>query len=480
MVKKLSIAVVLFMMGFGLTFAQDKGRVDVTLDVEMNIAQVNKVTWSDVDERSPIANFNNFTHSNFGPLDGNWFTKESTILFSYEQERFGGSLRFNPQNWGIPPWKTWLMLGPMFRITAGNDIESLYADPQGADPGLRVYNGGAGSNGWNGSLNPDNITQDRGLLLEGFFGAVTAAVAGFVLEPRDKPDFINVEGTSEFLEVTGRNFQFGTRIGSEIGEWGKVNASYFLLYDKRAAGYYEIEGQLFSGSSRTETYTHYFGVYASLTPLENLGVTAGYGGVINKLLDEFWPRQFRTKMETVMPLVLQNGFMLNAKYVDVIPGLMIRTDHNITYWIDKNLNSLGAIPGWDDFGALGKTQHPSAPDVSHLMLWNGLGFGYQLNRAIGLEFYIRNLYRKDSSLEGGVEHTLERNEFFAEPKLVLYITPFARMSFAVAVTNTTVSANEALNYKGRNRFTGGNNLRQQATKDSELVIQVPIGFTMQF
>ena len=486
--KARAIAIIMLAIVCGFGFAQEssRGNVDITLDVRMNVAQVDAVTYSDVDERSPIIDFVNYTHYNLGPLDGNWFTKDSTILFSYTQDRFGGSIRLNPQDFGIPPWKAWLMLGPMFRITAGNDIETLYADPQGADPGLRVYNGTAGSNGWNGSLNPDNITQDRGLLLEGFFGPLTAAVAGLVLNPRDRPVIMFNDTVTDYWELINRNFQIGARVGYELESLGKFNLSYYLLYNQTASdnSHIELDGTLYPTMSNVETQIHYVGVYASLTPMENLGVTIGYGGVFNQLLDEFWPQQFRARMETVQPLVIQNAFMVNAQYKDLIPGLTLRTDHNLTFWMDKDLSSFWvggrSIPGWDNVGMLSKTQHPNAPDVAHLMVWNGLGGFYRLTDILGVELYMRNLFRRGSAIEDNVDHILTRNEFFIEPKLVLSITSYAGMSFALALTHTTIVANDALNYKGRNLFTGVNSRRLQETRDTRLLIQVPIGFTMQF
>ena len=482
--KAMIIAAFLFAMGFGPVFGQERGVVDITLDVKMNVSEISKVAFSDEGERTPAEAVKSYTYANFGPLDGNWFTKDSVLRFSYTTDTFGGSMVLKPQDFGVPPWKVWLMLGPMFRITAGNDIESIYADPQGADPGLRVYTGGAGGNGWDGSLNPDNITQDKGLLLEGIFGPVTAAVTGLVFNPTNKPALVT-DG-SEVYASESRNLQVGARVGSEIGTWGKINASYYVQYNKQGSGYRVIDRELFPTGARSETYVHYFGAYASLSPLENLGVTLGYGGVINKYLDQFRSMTSTTELVTVQPLVIQQAAMLNARYTDIIPGLTIRTDHNFTFWTDKNLSALASnVSGWVDRGLEATASYSDSPDVAHFLLWNGLGGGYHLTDRIGLELYVRNLYRRDLALDvDGSEYKLERDELSVEPKLVLYITPWVTMSFAVTVINTVTTASEDLNLKGRNLFrrTGGStsNYRRQETKDTVLVVQVPIGFTMQF
>ena len=466
------------------------GSVNVTLDVRLNVAEFDRVEFSDEAIRAPRSSFINNSYLTVGPMDGNWFTEDSVIRFSYATENFGGSMVLRPADFGVPPWSAWFNIGPMFRITAGSDIESIYADPQGANPGLRVYTGVGGRTGWDGYFNPDNITQDRGLLLEGFFGPVTIALTGMSLETEGNAAVIT-DGIGTFLMSENRRLQLGGRIGSKIGRWGSVNASYFVLYERVGGSYRIIGEELFPVASISEVYNHHFGVFASLTPLANLGVTVGYGGLLTRLLDEFWDRATGVRQETEQPVVMRNAFMLNAQYTDIIPRLTLRTDHNFTFWTDKDMRSLAInIPGWLDFGPMAVVPGLQRAEVSHFILWNGIGASYQLTDMLGLDLYVRNLHRRTHSEGlGGEIFTLTRNEFFIEPKLFIdfglalgNLGATVRFEFGLSITNTTTAASEDLNFEGRNLFApiGGSNRRHLGTRDSQFNIQVPIGVTMQF
>ena len=485
----IGIMALLIVAGFASVYGQDKGTVDVTLDVRLNVAEYEILKWEHEEIRNPRDQFLDRSYLQLGPLDGNWFTRDSVIRFSYTRDNFGGSMVLRPADFGVPPWMAWFNIGPMFRITAGSDIESVYADPQGADPGLRVYTGGLGSNGWNGFLNPDNITQDRGLLLEGFIGPVTAAITGMALATEGNSAVVT-DGT-QFIASENRRLQAGARLGSEIGKWGSVNASYFVLYERQGSNHHIINGELVPSSSISQMYNHHFGVFASLAPLDDLGITLGYGGLITKYLDEFWDRALNLKMETIQPTIIKNALMLNARYVNVIPNLTLRTDHNFTFWMDKDMKSLATnIPQWIDVGPEAVSRYPNSPDVSHFLLWNGIGVAYKLNSTLGLEMYVRNLHREDrSSGDSGEEFVLTRNEFFIEPKVVINFGAgegetgaTVRLEFGLAITNTSTASSADLNFAGRNLFAlqDGSHSRRLATNDSRLNLQVPIGVTMQF
>jgi len=495
MFKKVTIITAcLFLLGFGLVFAQQggnlmafaqqqRGNVDVTLDVRMNVAEIHNYRFSDEDTRLPARDTLSFTWANFGPLEGEWFTRDSVIRFSYETDVFGGSLVLRPADFGTPPWRAFFNLGH-FRVTAGNDIESIFADPQGADPGLRVFNGGrnrsAAARRWNDYVNPDNITQDEGLLLEGFFGDLSVGLTGFVFGENSE---FRIPATPRFLVLQNRNFRFGGRIAYEIGDFGRINASYFLHYTRLAPAFIEIpigSQQLRpTNDARTEVYRHFFGLYASLNPIRNLGITVGYAGILTQYLPEFWDASNHRVQQTVQPNILQNAVMLNARVTDLVPGLTLRTDHNFSFWTDKDLSTLAALTGWTDRTFLSTTQHPNAPDVSHFLLWNGFGISYQLTDLIGLELYTRNLHRRDRSLGGGgQEFVLERNEFSIEPKLILVFNEFVQFSFAVQVFHTTTTASRDLNVAGRNDFRPGAEIRE--TRDSVMNVFFPIGVTMRF
>ena len=485
--KTIGIAAILLVMGFGLVFGQiggtGNGKIDVAMDMKLNLGEVTSREISNPDVRPVLQSTKDFVWSKFGPEVTAWFTGDSYMKFGYEASNFGGYFRLNPLNIAAPQVKVWVNIGPMFKISAGNDIESLYADPLGADPGLRVYNKDGLKNDWGGYVNPDNITHSEGLLLEGFFGPVTVAFTGF-LSGDNRPEFRTDSQNSENIMISDtRQFRLGGRAGSEIGPWGKVNASYSVAYSRKGSQYLAVNNELFPVTDATaEVSVHYLGVYASLTPLkiigvDNLGVTLGYGGVITKYLDEI--RDGNSMVEIVQPLVVQNAFMFNARYTDIVPGLTLRTDHNYSAWIDKNLLTMGPIPGWSDRTIFSKGTWPNAADVAHSVLWNGAGASYQLTRLLGVGLYVRNLYRKDFSFgNSGEEYSLERNQFVVEPSVNFSLGAMSRLSVSIEVVHYTETTSRDLNKAGANQFRPG--MDAVETKDAELKIRIPVGVNIQF
>ena len=329
--KTMIIAMFLFATGFGATFGQAGGGLDVALDMKLSLGEFTSVQRSNTDVRPVLQSTKNYTWMKFGPEVTAWFTEDSSMRFGYEANSFGGYFRLNPLTIFDPQVKVWATIGPMFKLSAGNDIESLYADPLGADPGLRVYNGKSDVDSpWTASVNPDNITHDEGLLLEGFLGPVTVAISGFLFGD-NFPTFRQDSQNAENISISdSRQFRAGGRVGYEAGDWGKVNASYSVAYQRKGAQYIAINNELFPTVNATaEMFTHYLGVYAGITPLRDLGITVGYGGIFTKYLDEY--RDGALMVETVQPLVAQSAVMLNARYTDLIPDLTLRTDHNYSF-----------------------------------------------------------------------------------------------------------------------------------------------------
>jgi len=482
--KTITIMAFLLATGFNFVFGQsderNSGGLSVAMDMKLNLGEVTSREIGNSEVRPVLVSTKEYTWMKFGPEVTAWFTKDSYMKFGYEAENFGGYFRLNPLTIFQPQVNVWANIGHMFRVTAGNDIESLYADPLEADPDFRVYNGRSTVDSpWDAGVNTDNITHSEGLLCEGFFGPVTAALTGFVFGP-NQPEFHKDTQNSENISISDtRQFRVGGRLGYEMGNWGKANVSYSLAYYRKGGQYTALNGELFPTTDATaETYTHYLGVFASLTPLENLGVTLGYGGVFTKYLDEF--RVSASMVETVQPLVMQNALMLNARYTNLVPGLTLRTDHNYSFWMDKNLLSLAAIQGWGDRTYSSKSLWPNAADVSHELLWNGIGVGYRMTELIGMELYARNLYRRDHSLTtGGEEFTLERNELSVEPKIVFSLGLMTKLFVSVEIIHYTQSTSKDLNYAGANQFRGGRDNAVE-TKDTELKIRIPVGLTMQF
>jgi hypothetical protein len=205
-----------------------------------------------------------------GSRAGNWIS-DAGFSVSYDGGFFGGTLgvgttvKENRIEYTDPvgkfnTLKAWMMpFGKWFKFTAGIGIGSGYADSLGADPGMRIYNGAEQGN-WNADRDPDNITQDQGVLLEGFIGPVTLALAGRYYNPTVFALSLNPTDTDENKRNTEwaykdeKEFSYGARIGSEIGEWGKVNASYILEF----SNYYEAQ-QNFYGADRDGNIVPLFG-----------------------------------------------------------------------------------------------------------------------------------------------------------------------------------------------------------------------------
>ncbi|GHV89405.1 hypothetical protein AGMMS50267_17650 [Spirochaetia bacterium] len=483
--KSLGITALLFVIGFGVVSALDtgNGQIDVTLEMKLNIMDLTTKAFSDEDLR-PGANQHGNRFFQFGLIEPeSWLTKDAFYSFGYQTERVGGYIKWKGLT-GIVG-KAWVSAGPLFKITVGNDIESLYADPLGADPGLRIYNGGT-SAAWDASLNPDNITQDRGLLVEGFFGPVSAALSGNVSSSLFGQTGANgpVAKTLDpenlkWLDTDSRQMMYSGRIGSEIGSFGKVNASYILYYWKNGNAFNPDSSneKLVAMQANAEVYTHLFGIYASLTPLENLGLTLGYGGILTKYLDEF--ETSGGTAETLFPQVLQNALMLNARYTNIVPGLTVRTDHNYSFWTDKNYAALGGN-GFRNYNYEATAPNNNSAEVGHWLLWNGIGVVYEFNSLISVELYVRNLYRFDSAEEtNGKKYELGRDELSVEPKVYFYFTPQIKAYAGVTLKNTVATASEYLNEQGRNNaFKTGT--APKDTKDSVFVMSIPIGVTMQF
>jgi hypothetical protein len=483
--KSIDIAAFLLVIGFGFGFAQESGRgkIDVTLEMKLNVMELTQKEFSDEDLR-PGANQHGTSFFQFGLIEpDSWLTEDAFYKFGYSTERFGGYIKWKGLT-GIVG-KAWVNAGSLFRITAGNDIESLYANPLGADPGLRVYHGGTPAS-WDSSLNPDNITQDRGLLVEGFFGPVSAALAGNISSSLFGQTGVNgpVAKTIDpdnlkWLDTDSRQLMYSGRVGSEIGGFGKINASYILYYWKNGNAYNPDRNNenLVAMQANAEVYTHLFGIYASLTPLENLGLTLGYGGILTKYLNEFETASGMS--ETLFPLILQNGLMLNARYTNVVPGLTVRTDHNYSFWTDKNYEALGGN-GFRNYNYEAAAANNNTAEVGHWLLWNGVGALYEMNSLISFELYVRNLYRSDSSKEtNGKKYKLGRDELSVEPKVYFYFTPVIKAYVGITFKNTITTVSEYLNEQGKNNaFKTGAAPRD--TKDSIFVMSIPIGVTMEF
>jgi hypothetical protein len=447
----------------------------MTLDMKTKALEARSTTFSD-EKLRPGENQHGTSTVQPGPGGWEYLTEDANIKFGYQAEWFGGSLKLDRK--GLSGVNAHLKFGPYLKVSAGNDLESTYADCQGADPGLRVYNGlGYGEDEWAASVNPDNITQDTGLLLEGFFGPITAALAGSFHNVKAVPVVIPNTDRTEWADAETRDFQYGARLGSKIGDLGKINGSYLLKYRKVGSGYkLNNHNELAADAADAEVFYHHFGLYTSLTPSETIGITAGYAGIFTKYLDQFY-RNAVGMVDTTTPQFLQNGLNLNARWKEIIPGLTLRTDHNYSFWQDKNYNVYG-VQSLVDYGLLSRTDSASYGDVSHWLLWNGLGAAYAVNERINVELYARNLYREDSAKAHGKEYKINRNQLSVESKLICKFSGQVSAYIGVNWENTVTEATSELNNQGLNSFKSG--VKAKATHDTADVIKIPLGITMNF
>jgi hypothetical protein len=264
-----------------------------------------------------------------------WVSDDSNISARYESDWVGGKYTFNKSNiTNFGAVQGWVKFGnpdTYLKVIAGNDNDSTYADSLGADPGLRIYTGDTGKN-WQATRNPDNITQGNGLVLNGVLGNLTLDFAGsrFNATPQKtqtpKPGTVNTYGDTENID-----FQYGGRIGYRFGDFGRVNASYILEYSKLASKYgWDTKNlEIVATAPDAEIFTHYFGVYGTVTPIKEFGVTLGYSGIITKYLDQYW--SIAGDMDTTFPFVWKHAVNLNLRYNGLLAGaLRLRTDNSMT------------------------------------------------------------------------------------------------------------------------------------------------------
>ena len=360
-----------------------------------------------------------------GPFSGtDWLGEDTNIRLSYETQWFGASWSFDGSNiQELGRVLGWVRFGgpDMYvRILAGNDNDFTFADAQGADPGLRVYMGGTGV-AWRNYTNPDNITGGDGIALNMVLRDLTVDLAASRFNVTPLQHEVPPIGSNEFEINHHRDIQFGGRIGYRIGDFGRVNVSYIMGYTQDANLFTWAGGDTLTPSRPdAQVYTHSFGVFASLTPLENLGVTVGYAAVVTRFLDDYHS-PLGVHMETTFPRVWRNGINLNWRYGGLMDGrLRLRNDNSITFFRDRNYAAFEPASPWGvNHNATSGGAHLS--DVRHLFLWNGLGAEFDLvhfygERRLVLGFYGRNLFRQvlATNVAGEREYRFIRNETMVE------------------------------------------------------------------
>ena len=513
MLKKSGIMLLLLFTGLGALCAQsidaeESGGIwrnnirlmpmglEVDVNLDFLLLGVEKNTKTDVNLRRYAGDYKPQMIYGPGSRTGDWIS-DAGFSVHYNGGFFGGTLgvgttvKENRIEYTDPvgkfhTLKAWVMpFGKWFKFTAGVGIGAGYADSLGAELGMRIYNG-VRQETWNADRDPDNITQDQGVLLEGFIGPFSLALAGryynptvfaLNLNPTVQPEN---ERNTQWAYKNEREFSYGLRIGSEIGQWGKVNASYvaeFTNYYESQQNFYDIDrdGTIVPKFGNTETITHLFGLYASLTPMDDVGVSLSYNGIVTKYLDEFYSGG--NWHETTKPVVYQQAINLNLRYTG-INRWTFRTDHNISFWTDMNYGIFG-ISAIGDMGIVSKSQSAGLADVDHLLMWNGLGASYQLTDTWKLDLYIRNLYRRDTALDVQAdkdEFRFERDELHGELKGTWQPTSNLEFYAGLVLENKGTNISKDVHKRLLNDPKGFISLDAvNDTRDTTFLFKVPVG-----
>lgn len=507
--KKVAILLCVFVVSVPLVFGQntgpdaDGGKTNgVSLDIALyaDIFKLTQRTFGETDIRVQTAQ-DTFT-VNF-PISSMDFWTDSEINFGYTGSFFGGNVSLNQEFLKTSMFgglKGWVRLG-FVTVTLGNDIESVYADSLDADPGLRLYTGMevVASEGKKEaskvnflSENPDNITADEGLLVEAALSPFNIALAaGEFSSIANLANYVN--GTNFYGERYDQSFRYGIRIGYEMGDIGKLNASY-IGRGRTIADNYGYEGvgsmNIVPTKPNAESKVHSFGLYASLNPGKNFDLTIGYNGQLTTYLDEFFNGS-QGWVKTGFPAVFVNGANLNVRLKQ--NGLTIRSDHSFSFWNDKNYDSLETYnQSLKDVGLIEAEQASRYVEINHFMIWNGIGVSYNFLEKHTVSMYVNNLFAQykasGNTPTGNGDYTFFRDQISVEFKFSYKLSINAEVFAKIIVTDLITHRSKDLNAQSKGVFVDyvNNNVSQGVkpvpveTLDNELTIRIPIGVSLKF
>lgn len=468
------------------TIVDDERGFSAQVDIDIDVFRLSSAAFTDAKSRNRRADY--FLIDNY-PFGGLNILDDTNAVFGYNGSWYGGKLTLNKN--GLGGIKAWVsFLDGKIKISAGDDIGYSYADAQGADAGLRVYDDHLRSNNSgvhdeddktiDSNKNPDNITQDKGLLVEFDFQPVKIALAGggnFEDIVKNMGSFMNSSEKTDGGNVTplyGHKLQYGVNVGSEIADgFAKINAAYIFQSVKKETLYiYDIFFGKYPENPYAHVMHHLFGVYAGIYPFRNdtLGITLGYAGIFTQNLAEFGP----LNSKTAAPTVFKNGINLNARYQN--DTLTIKTDHNVSFWFDRNRKIFylyrpnSAL--MKDYGLDAETSAESdVSDVMHLFIWNGIGASYRFTPLLQGSVYVRNLIRIDTA----PEYSMINDYFALELKSIFSIgenvEAYAGLTYNMTLRSVSKSLAERVG-----EFKEG--IPAQATIDTLHTIQIPVGVTI--
>jgi len=455
------------------------------VEVTSNLFQMTDVKFSDAPERDRRTDhtlINNFPFGGTNILDG------TLVRFGYNADRFGGALSVKSS--GIEGIRAWIsFLNGKLRVSAGNDIGYSFANTQGAPAGLRVYDdnvrnvgeGQAEDPTVDSNKTPDDITGGQGVLMEVFLDTAVpltiALAAGGNLADTGRVLMTPIPGTPNRQEaVFGHSLRYGANIGGKIGDIAGLNVAYIIDSEKAQSQFRwnTPTSELVARRADAHIVTHQMGAFGSLYPFKNdsLGITLGYAGVIVRYLEEFEMTVTGPRV-TVMPQVIKHGINLAARYQT--ENLTLRTDHNYSFWSDRNYRVFNLHrPNVDmaDWGLSSTAEVANEfGDVSHSFLWNGAGVSYRITDILTGSVSARNLLRMDETAQFRMLNNYSAVELRATFNFGSSVETFVGFVFDYTMRGT----NRALS-QGVDEFPAAFNPRD--TSDTRMMVQVPIGFTV--
>jgi len=310
----------------------------------------------------------------------------------------------------------WAQFG-FLRVVLGNDIETLYADRQGSDEALAVYTSEITSDGkvnwyWE---DPDNITNSNGLLLRLFLSSLTVDLAAGDFDYKWNPT-ARIQGSKDeniYEDRYDTSFRYGARVGYEIEDFGKVNASY-KISQKQVSTKFNPKGgnsgELVADTADAEFYDHVFGLYGSIY-LNSLSFTAGYVGAMSVYLPEYYSRAVNRTVNTALPVILKNGVVFNALWKG--NQFTFRTDNAVTFWSDKNYEVFETGQANINFNLVSEDVGKNYAFVEHIVMRNGFGLSFPFTANLGGSVYLRNSFIQYSASgnTAGSDVTRRKMEF---------------------------------------------------------------------
>jgi hypothetical protein len=425
----------------------------------------------------------------FAGLD--WLSDDSTISMGYQSSWYGGKYTFKKSNivsfGAVQGWVKFGVEDIYLKVIAGNDNDFTYADSLGADPGLRLYTGGATVKDWQAHENPDNITLGNGIGLSGFFKGCTLDLAAgeYTATPQKtqtpKPNTVNEYGDTEDL-----SYQFGGRIGYAAGDFARANISYIIEYDQAASKYgWNSEGVLVPASADAERWIHRGGIFGTLTPIKDLGVTLGYSANVTKYLDEYYSAI--GSLETTFPVIWKHAVNLNARYKGLLDGkIRLRTDNSMTVYKDKNYSVFDVTNAAWTLNYNYRSDGKNYAEIQHFFLWNGLGIEVDLvkikNRKIMLAFYGRNLLRIDEAASNIIEqqYAFARDEIKLDLQVKYYVSENMSVFAGLRFQDLITLRSKDLTGQSKEYFVDSMKMPGEAyeTTDHQKAFTIPVGLNI--